>query len=517
MKKHTFQYIIPLLLGLLSFVSCQKFLDDKPQIALTTGNAYTTAEDIENALTGCYNAFYSSDYYQWENVMLSDVRSDNAYPGGNNEETFYDYDRFILPASNTHSYAHWRMFYNSIARSNVLLNKIAELPDGTLSEDRKMQIIGEASFLRAFHYYQLVKLYGGVPIELESNSADPGKTRKARATEKEVYDQIVADLQIALDNLPDHFNGPAGSATENQPAVNKVRATKGAANALLAKVWAQRSDRDYAKVLAYCNAVIGSSEGYALMGSYADVFDGDHDFNTESILEIPYKEGESGVSTWGVQLFLAPEDGWQKYCVPSKDLVAAYDAAGDTQRKNANILFMKTDANGDPISWPDENWNPCQDPAVAIPFNDKQKHPAGWASGDDFYLLRLADIILLKAEAQNETGATAEAVTTLNQVRTRAGLPAVASGSKEQIKQAILLERRLELAFEGQRWDDLVRSGEASTVMLALNEYTYTCGNGVPGPAVKMDYSNCTQQRWILPIPQIEMDANPNLVQNPGY
>nr|HPZ88338.1 RagB/SusD family nutrient uptake outer membrane protein [Flavihumibacter sp.] len=170
MKKHTFQYIIPLLLGLLSFVSCQKFLDDKPQIALTTGNAYTTAEDIENALTGCYNAFYSSDYYQWENVMLSDVRSDNAYPGGNNEETFYDYDRFILPASNTHSYAHWRMFYNSIARSNVLLNKIAELPDGTLSEDRKMQIIGEASFLRAFHYYQLVKLYGGVPIELESNS-----------------------------------------------------------------------------------------------------------------------------------------------------------------------------------------------------------------------------------------------------------------------------------------------------------------------------------------------------------
>lgn len=516
MKKYTFQYMV-MLTGLLSFVSCTKFLNDRPQTALTTGNAYSTGDDIENALSGCYNTFYGSDYYQWENVMLSDVRSDNAYPGGNNEESFYDYDRFILPATNTHSYAHWKMFYGGIARCNILLNKIPEVTDASFTEERRKQVIGEVSFLRAFHYYQLVKLYGSVPLELESNTAEPGKTRKPRSSEKEVYDQIVADLQTALDNLPDHFNGTPGSATANAPSVNKVRATKGAANALMAKVWAQRSDRDYTKVLQYCNAVINSPEGYQLMDNYADVFDGDHDFNSESILEIPYAEGTSSASCWGVELFLAPEDGWQKYCVPSKDLVAAYDAAGDTQRKNANILFLTQDVNGDPISWADENWNPCQEPDQPIPFNNKQKHAAGWASGDNFYLLRLADIILLKAEAQNEAGSYTEAATTLNIVRKRAELADISGTSQAQMKEAILLERRLELAFEGQRWDDLVRTGVATNVMQALNEYTYTCGDGVQSAPQKMDYSHCTPQRWILPIPQVEIDANPNLVQNPGY
>ena len=124
---------------------------------------------------------------------------------------------------------------------------------------------------------------------------------------------------------------------------------------------------------------------------------------------------------------------------------------------------------------------------------------------------------MLKAEAQNETGHPADAATTVNLIRSRVGLPAVSGGSQEQMKAAILLERRLELAFEGYRWDDLVRAGVATTVMQALNEYTYTCADGVVGPPVKMDYSHCTQQRWILPIPQVEIDANPNLTQNAGY
>lgn len=508
-----------LVLACIPFISCKKFLDDKLEGALTTGTAYNTASDAEAAIRGCYNVFYATDYYQWENVMLSDVRSDNAYPGGNNEETFYDYDRFILPPGNTHSYAHWKALYNGIARCNVLLQKINDITDAALTAERKSQITGEAKFLRAFHYYQLVKLYGGVPLELESNSADPGKTKKPRSTEKEVYDQIVSDLEAAAADLPDQYNGPAGSSTENTPAVNKVRATKGAANAMLAKVWAQRSDRDYNKVLQYCNAVIASPAGYALLASYDDVFDGNHDYNSESILEIPYESGNWDASCWGVELFLAPEDGWQKYCVPSKDLVAAYDAAGDNVRKNANIVFWTiSDGASEPKAiWPDENWNPCQDAGTAIPFNYKQKNAGGWASGDNFYLLRLADIMLLKAEALNETGDQAGAVAALLPVRNRVHLGSVTAGSQDQMKTAILLERRLELAFEGQRWDDLVRAGKAVEVMSNLNEYTYTCENGIQGPAVKMDYSHCNEQRLILPIPQFEIDANPNLAQNSGY
>jgi hypothetical protein len=509
--KNTFLYKSFLILSLtvVSF-SCTKFLDDVPKTSLTTGNSYNTANDIEAALNGVYNLFYGSDYYQWEYVMISDVGSDNAYPGGGNEETFFEYDRHTLPASNHHNYVNWGALYRGIARANILLDKVSVVTDPALTTERKNQIIGEASFLRAFHYYQLVKNYGGVPLELSSNTADPIATRKARSTEKEVYDQIVKDLEVAVSKLPDAYGSSA--------SINKVRATKGAANAMLAKVWAQRSDRDYAKVLTYCNAVISGGGGYSLVSNYANLFDGAHYFNTESILEIPFEEGNWSASSWGVELYLAPEDGWQKYCVPSKDLVAAYDTQGDNIRKNANILFMTRDVNGDKISWADENWNPCKDSTIGIPFNYKQKHAGGWASGDNYYLLRLADILLLKAEAQNETGATSAAIATLNIVRARVGLTGLSTGlSQSAAKTAILNERRLELAFEGQRWDDLVRTGTAVSTMNALNENTYTCLVNVPSAPVKMNYTTVTTNRLILPIPQLEIDANPNLTQNPGY
>jgi hypothetical protein len=484
-------------------VSCQKFLDDTPQSSLTTGNAYKSASDIENALAGCYNVFYT-DYYQWENVMLSDNRSDNAYPGGGGEETFVVIDQFTVPASNSHNYGFWwGQPYQGIGRCNILLDKINDVSDTKLDlNNRRQQIIGEASFLRAFHYYQLVKLFGGVPLELQSNTADPAVTRKARATEKEVYDQIVTDLQVALTNLPDDF----GDAS-----ISKVRATKGAANALLAKVYAQRSDRDYSKVLEYCDAVLNSPAGYSLTPTYAELFDGINYLNSEAILLVPYIEGNWSVSNWGVQLFLAPEDGWQKYCVPSKDLINAYTNEGDAERLASNVIFYKE------LAWADENWSPCGNATDSVPFNYKQKHPAGWASGDNYYLLRVGDIMLLKAEAQNELGNTADAAATMNLVRSRVGLPDVSSGlSKTDMKMKILHERRLELAFEAQRWDDLVRSGEATNVMAALNEYKYTCVDGEPGNPTKISY-NCDQNHWIMPIPQPEIDANPSLVQNPGY
>lgn len=498
------------ILFLALFSSCQKFLNDVPKTSLTSGNSYNTANGIENALAACYQTFYGTDYWQWEYILLGDQRADNAYPGGGNEETFYDYDRFILPTNNTHNYVNWQGLYNGIGRCNIVLDKINSVSDPALTNQRKTQIVGEASFLRAFFYAHLVKLYGGVPIELASNTADPSVTRKARSTETEVYNQIVTDLQTALDNLPDTYGSDA--------SVNKVRATKGAANAMLAKVWAQRPDRDYTKVLSYCNAVINSPANYNLMANYAYLFDGNHYLNSESILEIPFVAGSSTSASWGVQLYLAPEDGWQKYCVPSKDLVNAYTTAGDAIRQNANIVFWTKDANGDPISWADENWNPCKDPNVAIPFNYKQKNPNGWSSGDHYYLLRLADIILLKAEAENESGNPAAAAADVNKIRARVSLaPLSTSLSQTAMRTAILNERRLELAFEGHRWDDLMRLGVATTVMQSLNDYTYTCINGVLSAPVKMDYSKCEKNTWILPVPQQEIDTNPNLVQNPGY
>ncbi len=500
-RKPLYPVYLLIFISLVTF-SCQKFLNDAPLSSLTTGNAYSSASDIENALAGCYSIFYT-DYYQWENVMLSDNRSDNAYPGGGGEETFVVIDQFNVPPSNSHNYNFWwGQPYQGIGRVNILLDKIGAVTDPKLDENnRRNQIIGEASFLRAFHYYQLVKLFGGVPLELKSNTADPAVTRKPRATEAEVYNQIAADLQTALNDLPDSYG---------DPSIDKVRATKGAANALLAKIWAQRSDRDYSKVLEYCNAVLNSPAGYALAPTYSELFDGSNYLNSESILLVPFIEG-SPTSNWGVELFLAPEDGWQKYCVPSKDLVAAYVKEKDNVRMNSNIIFYKN------LVWADENWSPCGNATDSVPFNYKQKHTAGWASGDNLYLLRLGDILLLKAEAQNALGSTSDAAATLNLVRARVKLAPVSAGlSQADMKMKILNERRLELAFEAQRWDDLVRSGEATNIMTALLEYKYTCNNGLPSSPIRIPY-NCDQNHWLMPIPQPERDANPNLTQNPGY
>ncbi len=487
----------------MALYSCSSdFLDVKPTDALTTGNAYNSAQDLNNALNGAYRTFYS-EYYQWMNVCLGDIRSDNAYTGGSGDASILQMEELRLQTGNSIMYNNWVQMYQGVARCNIILDKIGGVTDPALDQnDLRQQIIGQASFLRAYQYFNLVKQYGGVPLELHSNSTDPAKINLPRSTETEVYNQINADLLVALENLPDSYEGGASE--------NKVRATKGAANALLAKIWAQRSDRDYTKVLQYCNAVITSPAGYKLVDNYADLFDGDHYMGTESILEISFQADNPDVSNWGVQLFLAPEDGWQKYCVPSKDLINAFDAEGDNIRKNASIVFW------DNLDWADENWNPCADPSIAVPFNYKEKNPNGWNSGDHPYLLRLDDIILLKAEAQNELGDLGGALITVNEIRARVELPNLTASSKADLKTKILNERRLELAFEAQRWDDLVRAGVCSAVMNSLKEVKYTCGDDVVSDPISINY-NCTEDRYLCPIPQLERDANPNLTQNPGY
>lgn len=505
MKKINFSIRFMSLMLLMTVASsCGKsFLDLHPTTSLNTGNAYNSAKDLNNAITGAYNAFYQ-EYYQWDYILLGDERSDNAYAGGTGDVSCTPYDNLTIQPGNARMIMDWQQLYIGIGRCNIIINMVVNISDPALDQNNLRQnILGQASFLRAFHYYQLVKTFGGVPIELNSNSADPSKTNLPRSTETQVYDQIVKDLDVAIANLPDQFS--------DDNTENKVRATKGAANALMAKVWAQRTDRDYTKVATYCDAVINSPAGYTLMPNYADLFDGNHYMNDESILEISFQTDPNWVSSnWGVELFIPIADGFQNYCVPSKDLVNLYDAQNDNIRKNANIAFF-----GD-LPWSDENWNPCADPTISIPFNYKQKHPDGWNSGDHPYLMRLADIILLKAEALNETGDLGGATVLVNQIRNRVGLPNISASSKEDMKSKILDERRLELAFEGQRWDDLVRAGEIVSTMNNLNEVKYTCNDGVPSAPIAINY-NMTNDKILCPIPQQEMDANQNLIQNPRY
>ncbi|HEY5747383.1 MAG TPA: RagB/SusD family nutrient uptake outer membrane protein [Chryseolinea sp.] len=470
--------------------SCDDYLALDPISTNTSANAYLTASDAEAALTGVYDSF-SQEYYIWDNIIFNDVMSDNYYAGGDNAQIFAVEDLNVVP-TNDRLWNNWSQIYNGVLKANVVLDKVPGITDIQLTETRRSQILGEASFLRAYHYYQLVKMWGGVPLITKPvSSTSASETQIAQSTEAEVYAQIIADLEFAVANLPDKYSDAAD--------VNKARATKGAANAMLAKVYAQKSDRDYAKVIQYANAVISSPAGYTLLAKYSDLWDGSHYNNAESIMEVQFVGGTE--ANWGPGLLLPPSitnDTWRKFVTPSHDLINAFDAEGDTQRKEASILFEKA-------PWADEFWSVTVNGEV--PFAYKWKTSV--SSTNRQYIVRLADIILLKAEAMAATGDISGAKTALNLVRHRAGLGDTPATDAAQLKTAVLNERRLELTQEAQRWDDLRRNNVAVDVMNNLVELNLITG--------QQKVYNMTTEKQLLPIPQSERNRNVNLGQNPGY
>lgn len=475
--------------------SCEDFLNREPISESTTANAYSTASDAEAALAGVYDSF-QAEYYIWDNILFSDVISDNYYAGGDNPEIFAIEDLNITP-TNSRLFNNWSQIYSAIAKANIVLQKVPLIDDAQLDvNNRRQQILGEAAFLRAYHYYHLTKLWGGVPLILEPvSSTDPTETQRLRDPETNVYNQIIADLEFAIDNrLPDQYSDDA--------SLNKARATKGAAYALLAKAYAQKPDADYTKVLEYANAVINSPAGYQLLTDFTHLFDGNHYNNAESIMEIQFIGGTE--ANWGPQLLLPPSisgDTWRKFVTPSHDLVNAFDSEGDVIRKNATILFEAD------IPWADEFWD--KEVGGNIPFAFKWKSANGWASTNRQYIFRLGDIILLKAEALNELGQLEDARTEIDRIRDRAGLAPTPATDKAEMKLAIEKERRLELAQEGQRWDDLKRYDRAVNVMNDLEEIDLRTNT--------VKAYNMTADKVLLPIPQSERNRNPNLDQNNGY
>lgn len=477
----------------LGISGCSDFLDEVPLSQSTQSNAYKTAADAEAALAGAYES-YQGDFYVWENVLYNDVRSDNHYAGGDNPNIF-EIDELRISIYSTRVQGTWSSLFNGIAKANLVIAKVPGIDDANLDNgNRRAQIIGEATFLRGEKYFQLVKLFGGVPLILEPvESTDPSVTNVERATVEDVYSQVIADMEFALERLPSKYSDDA--------SMNKARATKGAANAFLAKAYAQKPVPEYDKVLQYCDAVINDTEaGYDLMDNYDELFDGAHYNNKESIMEIQYLGGTEG--NWGPQMMLPPSlsgDGWRKFITPSHNLVDAFDAAGDSVRKQATIFWEN-------VGWTDEYW------AVGggnVPFGYKWRSASGWASSNRQYLVRLADIILLKAEALNELNRTPEAIIELNKIRNRALLNNTTATTKDQVRNAILSERRLEFAQEGQRWDDLVRFGKAVDVMNNLVETNLVTG-------ARVNYGMNTD-KLLLPIPQEERERNTKLTQNPGY
>ncbi len=477
-------------LSALVLFSCENYLELEPvsqSIAVDNTDAdsvyFKTASEVEAALAGAYSDF-KNEYYQLDYYVNGDAQSDDAYAGGDNPDNF-QIDDYRLDATNRNVSRDWAYLYSTIGKANTILNNIDAVTDPALTAARREEIIGEAAFIRAFMYFQLVQLWGDVPLQLQevkTISADRLEEIysiifPARSPGEEVYAQIITDLETAL---------PRVRAT----APHKGYVTTGAVNAMLAKVYATQEPHDWARVRDYCDAVIAG--GYSLLDEYEQLWDNANENSAESIFEINYSGG-SADGNWGTKIFRGID--WKKFNLPSNDLIAAFDAENDQIRKNASVIFL--DVTG---RWSDPHW-----PQTQYPFINKWRN---FQEGSDqnYIFIRLADILLLKAEALNELGDPAAAAALVDQVRARVNLLPTTASTQAEMRLAIEKERRLELAFEGHRWYDLKRTGRAIEVM--------NNAKGVNGQPLGY---NLTTERLLWPIPQAELDKNSKLTQNPGY
>lgn len=470
--------------------SCEKFLELEPEsqgIAVNNTSSdsilFKSASEAEAALAGAYSDF-KNEYYQLDYFVNGDAQSDDAYAGADNPANF-QIDDYKLDATNSNVSRDWRYLYSTIGKCNTVINNVRAVNDPAMSAARKEQIVGEASFIRAFMYFQATQLWGDVPLQLKEVKTISAANLEeiypqifpARAPQADVFAQIIADLEIALEKVP-------------ASAAHKGFATKGAVNALLAKVYATQVPQDWNKVRDYCDAVIAG--GYTLLADYNQLWALGNENTTESIFEINY-DGGAPDGNWGTKMFRGLD--WKKFNIPSNDLLAAFDAENDTKRKNASVIFE--DVSG---KWSDPHY-----PQNKYPFINKWRNFQE-GSNQNYIFIRLADILLLKAEALNELGDQPGAAALVNQIRSRVSLGATPAVTQAELRLAIEKERRLELAFEGHRWFDLKRTGRAIEVI-----------NDVKGADGQLIGYNLSANRLVWPVPQAELDKNIRLQQNAGY
>jgi tetratricopeptide (TPR) repeat protein len=425
---------------------------------------------------GVYGNFTGFSYaFPW--LGVTEIISDNADKGSSPSDTGLDkhlLDGLVFSSTVPSVNNMWTEWYKTIGRATYAIEYTQDFEMS--DENLRSRLIGEARFLRAVSYFFLVRYFGDIPIQ------DQDLTQ--RAPKDEVYDYIIADLEYAIDNLP---------SKGAYPPEELGRATSGAAQAYLSKVYLVRENWEQA--LNYANEVIDSNE-YSLAQNYEEIWREVGENGPGSIFEI---QGRGMSPAHGIQQYSSTQgargtSGWGwGFNTPTQDLVDAYDSEGDEIRKNATIIFAgETLFDGRPVS-----------PSVENPrYNEKAYSSANAGSGDgdkNLRLMRFAEVLLIKAEALNELGESTDALIPLNDVRDRVELDPVTTTDQEALRQAIWKERRLELAFEHDRWFDLLRTGQAAEVMQA---------HGKPFIEGKHE---------LFPIPEEQLRKTPEMSQNPGY
>ncbi|MGK6350557.1 RagB/SusD family nutrient uptake outer membrane protein [Parapedobacter sp. DT-150] len=436
------------------------------------------------------------EHWYLDLLLIAESHADNAYGGTTGAEVI-PFENNALDASNSVLSRDWTRYLEDVARANRLLVNIDSVQDASLTDTERLRYKAEAKIFRALVYFDMVRIWGDVPL---ITTEAPDITAEniedvydlyfpAQSPEVDVYRQIERDLLEALPDAPDV-----------SPS-NKTLLSKSVARAMLAKVYAEKPIRDYTKVVQYADEL--AADGFDLVADLSDLF-GTNAANSdtkmrntvESILEAQFFPGSGNWVTWMFGRDLSNYNNsftWAKWVTPSRDLIRAYQQEGDQKRYEQAIVYYET-------SW--SNYYPADN--YAFMYKIRSAH-------NSIIKLRYADILLLKAEALVVNNDLEGAATIIDRIRQRAGLgrlPSAVRSNQTAMLDALLKERRLELAFEGQRWFDLVRLDKVAPVMNAV----YANDEGRLSQVYPF---NETSHR--LPIPQSAIDQNPKLVQNPGY
>lgn len=489
MKHHAILLILTLAL-----VSCEGFLDVNPQSQLTQASFPTSASDALLATNAAYSSLRNWHYHSGGFPIL-DIMSDDGLKGSNPNDasgTVGPYDTFSHAPTQDGLDRWWSALYQGIRRANVVIEKVPAIPMAATIRDR---YVGEAKFLRALYYFDLVRAWGGVPLV---TSPEPA-LKIPRSTADQVYALIIEDLEDAIAVLPEK---------SAYGAADLGRASKGAAKALLGKVHLFRGRFDLAAPL-FLDVI--NSNLYDLEAVFTDANGKAGEHGVESVFEIGAIEtenqaGNQYANTQGVRG--TPNRGWG-FNRPTINLRNQF-VPGDPRLKGT-IIDLGDVIDGVTIvgdsSTPDQVTDANGNVIEIESYNRKVWIPGistGTQFGHNRRLIRFADVLLMAAEALNETDQPGPALTHLNRVRQRARqgdagiLPDITTTDKTLLREAILQERRVELALEGHRFWDLVRTNRAGTVLGPLGF--------VPG---KHD---------LLPIPQNEIDISQGtLTQNPNW
>jgi hypothetical protein len=426
--------------------SCKKYLEERPNNALPTESSITDASTARAAIIGAYDRVQS--YYASSYPTLGTITTDNVVFNGTLSE-YLQLDQNAIPTDNVITVNAYQNIYRTINSANSVIAYVPEINDPLLTVAEKNKILGEAYFIRALSYFDLARGWGGVQLQLVPTTDLSVLKGIKRSTLEQTYQQVQADLIQAEQLLP-------------EDAITRNRAQKSAARALRARLHLYR--KQWAEAENYATQVIGNTK-YTLGRPYNSFFTAP--FQTaESVLELAYSVNDRN-TYWN--LWYPSSAGGQYTLKPSETLIAKLNnpAIGGTRR--ALIAGTGTTVYG-------------------VLYNTT-------ATGTDpSYLIRIAELYLIRAEARAQQNKLEEAAADLNAIRTRANVPVTTAATQPELIQAIEEENAVEFAFEAHRWFDLVRTERAGAVLGITN-----------------------RNYWLFPIPYSDVQSDPDVTQNPGY